>query len=737
MPFTCRRSRATAAAITLLLSSAVARADEHAGLLLNAAEAREIRAALGTTPLLDRSLAAARESMASVLASPVAVPPPGEAGSTAHERHKQNGVDILNAALLYQITGEERYARRGRDLLVAYARTFPGLPPHPAGGGGPGRIFHQALNDSVWLVHAAQGYDGLRSFLGVEERQLVERDLLRSMAAWLAGEAHFARIHNWGTWSSAAVGLAGYALGDSALVDVALHGPVNDRSRGFLHQMDLLFSPDGHYLEGPYYARYALLPFFALAEAVERHQPERHIYAYRDRILKKAYDALVRTALPDGRLPALNDSSRSMGLQAEAVIFGNALTGSRYGAEPEHLSLAVLHGRVPLTKAGLELARAVAAAGEVPPLSLGSLELRDGPDGDRGGIGILRAGRGRDQTMLLMKYGAHGMGHGHFDTLSFLLYDGGQVVVPDYGYARFINVETKSGGRYLPENATWAATTIAHNTLVVDETSQYGGRHADADLGSGRRHFFDARDPDVQVMSARSRGDYEGVEAQRTMLLVRDARLERPVVVDVLRVTGATPRQYDYPIHFDGHIMTTTLKVTRPGTLAPLGAGSGYQHLWNEGQAAVAGPAALTWLAEDRFYTFVGATTDGDQVVFARTGAADPAFNLRSEPMFLLRRRATSTTFASVIEPHGAFDEGREVSRQARGTIESVRVLGDTAEATVVEVAGGGGLRWTIAVANGEAAEAARAHDVEIDGRRLQWTGTHHVSIEGPGPGPH
>src|SRR3546814_13745757 len=67
------------------------------------------------------------------------------------------------------------------------------------------------------------------------------------------------------------------------------------------------------------------------------------------------------------------------------------------------------------------------------------------------------------------------MGHGHFDRLGWLYYDETGAVVTDYGAARFLNVEAKHGGRYLPENDSWASTTIAHNTLVVDEQSHFAG----------------------------------------------------------------------------------------------------------------------------------------------------------------------------------------------------------------------------------------------------------------------
>ena len=54
-------------------------------------------------------------------------------------------------------------------------------------------------------------------------------------------------------------------------------------------------------------------------------------------------------------------------------------------------------------------------------------------------------------------------------------------VVQDYGMGRFVNIEQKGGGNYLKENKTWAKQTIAHNTLVQNETSQFKGEY---DIGS-------------------------------------------------------------------------------------------------------------------------------------------------------------------------------------------------------------------------------------------------------------
>jgi hypothetical protein len=338
--------------------------------------------------------------------------------------------------------------------------------------------------------------------------------------------------------------------------------------------------------------------------------------------------------------------------------------------------------------------------------------------------------------MLLMKYGVHGQGHGHFDKLHFIFFDGGAEVVPDYGFARWINVEPKFGGRYLPENDSYAKQTIAHNTVVVDETTQSGGNYQQDEAKHAERHFFDASNPTVQAMSATANGFYPGVGMQRTMLLVRDARLRYPVVVDLYRLTstGGAPHTYDYPLHFRGQLVTTDVKYTaNTTTQEALGTKAGYEHLWDEASATTDSTVRMTWLAGGnaghRYYSITTAGAPGTEVIFARTGAGDPSFNLISEPLMIVRRRATGggdALFASVIEPHGYFSELEERSADARGAIDGVRVLGSSAEGSVVEVTGKNGLRWTVMVTNGPASATAH-HALTFAGRTYEWTGNYAV----------
>jgi hypothetical protein len=511
---------------------------------------------------------------------------------------------------------------------------------------------------------------------------------------------------------------------------MALYGTEKDGNGGFLKQLDRLFSPDGYYMEGPYYARYALRPFFLFAEAIERNQPELKIYEYRNQILKKAYYSAVQTTFPNGVFPPINDASRTMDIQDIGIVLANSLVYSRYGADPNLLAVAKIQNQVLVNGAGLKLAQDFNNTENISDMDWGSIEFTDGYDGNQGGLGILRMGTGENQSMLLMKYGVHGEGHGHFDKLHFIFYDQGREVIPDYGFCRWINIEPKFGGRYLPENKSYAMQTIAHNTVTVDQTCQNNFDRKQADAMSGTRHFFDARDPKIQAMSARADDYYPGVNMQRTMFLIKDDRLEFPVIIDLFRLTSDKIYNYDYPIHHRGQLITTNFKYqVNDKAQQPLGENFGYQHIWNQASAKTDASPNVTWLDGSRYYSLILAAAPNTEIFFGRTCANDPNFNLISEPMFIIRRQAKDHLFATAIEPHGYFNEAREHSDNARGNIFAVKLIGHDETGSVIEVVGKNDLHWRIMVNNEKASEREK-HSVVFGEKKYSWTGNFKVDLE-------
>lgn len=701
--------------------SSTARADDAAPVLVSADQWRAMAEAGDRYPMFAAERRRVEREVRTAMAAGVNVPQPRDlGGGVTHEQHKANYKAIAGAGALYRLTGDEAYANFARDLLLEYARLYPTLSNHPAGNSSvKGRLFWQALNDSVWLVYAAQGYDAIRDTLTAEQRRTIDDDVFRRMARFLSEEnaAYFDRIHNHATWATAGVGMTGYVLRDPDLVDRALNGTLRDGRAGFLRQVDELFSPDGYYAEGPYYQRYALAPFVIFARAIQQSEPDRDIFGRRDGVLLKAVDGVIQSSYA-GLLFPINDAMPDKGLDSEEIVTGVAVAYAQT-QDPTLLSIAQGQGRTILSPDGLAVAQGVAAGG-ARPFDFRSMQLRDGPNGDLGNLVFLRQG-GETGQALVMKNTQQGQGHGHFDRLGWLFYDNGQAIVRDYGAARFLNVEAKGGGGYLDENDSWAMQTVAHNTLVVGETSQYGG-----DWRVGEEHpttplFFQAGEG-LQIASARLEDAYDGVVLTRTLAMVEHSDLAFPVVIDLVRADGAAVADYDLPLHFNGHIIQAFEAEHSVRERPVLGNGAGYQHLWVD---AVAAPSSevrsLTWLLNGRFYTYRFAASAPTSALLVESGANDPNFNLRREPALIQRMQGqTDASFFSVLEPHGAYDATAETVSGATSRIRSIaRARGEGAEVIVLALASG----RTVALGVADDVAAGKRHSVQSGGQTYAWTG--------------
>lgn len=696
----------------------------HPRLLLTAGDVADIRAAIGESPGFRRSLDRTQARVDGYFSSPPDVPAPTDAGGGySHEQHKRNGVAIREAGIVYQLTGADRYAEHARSLFLDYAELYPGLGEHPMRKEqAPGRLFWQSLNEAVWLVHAIQGYDAIVETLSGAEKSVIEGRLLRPMAEFLSVESPqtFDRIHNHGTWAVAAVGMTGYVLGDRSYVERSLYGLEGDGSAGFIRQLDLLLSPDGYYAEGPYYQRYALMPLVVFARSIHNNAPELKIFEYRDALLPKAIYACIELSY-GGLFFPINDAIREKGLDTVELRHGVAIAYALTG-DPRLLSVALRQGTYVLTGDGFKAALAV-DRGEAQPYEHQSVLLRDGPSGKRGALAVLRNGAGPGHQALVFKATAQGMDHGHFDKLHWIFYDNGREIVADYGAARFLNIEPKNGGRYLPENTTWAKQTVAHNTLVVDEQSHFGARLAVAERFHPEMLYFRSGGG-VHVAAASMENAYEDVAFDRTLALFDGFFAEGPVVVDVLRVSSDGRRQYDLPVHFKGQLIKTSPPLrTMTEKLSPLGSANGYQHLWLRGETRVAAGElfSMTWLAGDRFYTYSIHAEAPLEVLYTELGANDPELSLRREQAAILRlKNAGESTFVSTLEVHGEYDSAEESTVGSEGSITAIRRYGAGAGEVVRIVSRQRGERFlTLSYDPDDGLE----HVVRIADREFQWIG--------------
>ena len=671
---------------------------QYAPLFLSEADCQQLRRQLKDDSLIGHTLRKQIEELERYLTTSISVPGHGEGGGEEHTRHKLNYRYMNLAGRLWLITGEARYCEFVSALLLRYAERYPTLGRAVSKDSNPpGRLFHQTLNEHMWLLYVSEAYHCVRPTLGQAQQESIETNLLRLMAneATTLHASTFDIVHNHGLWSVAAVAICGYVLNDQGLVDKALYGLKMDSSGGFFAQLDGLFSLDGYYIEGSYYHRFALRPLLLLAEAIERRQPELHIYQYRHQLIRRACYALFAQVLPDGTFPALNDASKTMNIQDEGVVMAVSVCWQRYGKNAQLKSLAQRQNSVWIGSGALQLIdeQSTIQEGWKPQ----SVLLRDGADGDRGALSILRSEDSEaDENVALLWYGQHGsipqlhsaLNHGHFDGLHLSLFNRGREFLRDYGFGRWVNVEPKFGGRYIPENNSYCKQTVAHNTVVVDEQSQNQGQSAQAETRWGKTHFFIIDADAGQATSAFIRDYYPGIDMQRSIFMLPVEGIAKPLVIDLFQIFSHDPHQCDYCLHPRGQLIETTGKLVTHEQWRPLGEANGYQHLWDCARISVAAEESvrITWLDENTFYSAVSAMPTGGETIIARTGASDPNFNLRQEPAWLLRSRGRCMLFATVFETHGYFDEASETSVNARGKVSRVKVLHSSREKVEVSV---------------------------------------------------
>src|SRR5215218_3102473 len=121
----------------------VASSAQHPLAFATKAELADVKAAIPKYPVLQKSFTEIKADVDAWIGKDVDVPfPKDPAGGYTHDRHKANYTLMFNSGLLYNLTGDMRYATLVKNLFIKYAALNPSLKNHPqATSSSPGRIF--------------------------------------------------------------------------------------------------------------------------------------------------------------------------------------------------------------------------------------------------------------------------------------------------------------------------------------------------------------------------------------------------------------------------------------------------------------------------------------------------------------------------------------------------------------------------------------------------------------------
>lgn len=710
-------------------------AQKHPIAFTTASDIALVKKNIPTNPLLKQSFDEIKTAVDAVVGKDIDVPVPKDAGGGyTHDKHKDNYNLMFNSGMLFQLTGDVKYAKLVKDLFFKYAVLNPTLKNHPeATSASPGRIFWQALNDANWLVYAGLAFDLIHDYLTPAERAQIAAGAFKPEVDYFTKDitSWFDLIHNHAVWACAGVGIVGIATDNEEYVKMALYGSKKDGKAGLTAHLDGLFSPNGYYNEGPYYTRYAVLPFFLFANAVNHAKPDIKIFERRNKILKQALEGALEQTNLDGGFYSYNDALKEKTFVSNEVVVALNIAWDVYGANDAYLPVAKAQGRVTLSKGGLGVSQALLQNKNIAPYyPYKSVVFTDGADGKMGGVSVLRTGKNKNLTSLIFKYSSHGLSHGHYDKLNINLYDNGNEILQDYGASRFINIEQKWGGRYLPETKSYTQQSIAHNTVTVDETSHFNGIESVSEKYHPVPLFQVVGNMPVQASAALDTNAYKDVQMHRGVYLITLPGATKPLLVDFFRTISNNTHQYDLPFNYIGNVISTNFKyTTHSNNLQTLGNKNGYQHIWKEASANVKMPLAqFTFLNNQTFYTISSYVKDSAQLFFTRTGANDPNFNLRREPSYITRTRAKNMFAINVIELHGNFNPISEITTNSYATVTSVLPVIDTEAYSGAQITLAG--KQLLVFQSNKIFDSKTPHQLVVGGVTYSWIGPFAVYFE-------
>ncbi|MBE1443417.1 heparinase II/III family protein [Paenibacillus sp. OAS669] len=553
---------------------------------------------------------------------------PWDEVATANE-HWNYSKTCRNAAVLFGIDGDIRWADWAKRVLLFYADNYQQYPLHDRHGGAShtsGKVMCQTLSEASWLCLLAQGFHilKLQDVFTLDEINHITRGLLLPALDVIANNP--AGISNWQTYHNASKALVAAALNRREMMQQVLDDPSN----GFYFQMANSLGEDGFWYEGAWgYHFYTLEAQTLIVLAAESFD----LHLYQDPRFQSMYRAPLECMFPDGTLPPIHDSAevnirkyahlfefaaRYIGIGHEVVRRSgdrDSLYSLLFGFEEEtpsqpvsgHSSTTIHHdGFVHLKKAGM-------------------LFLKQQGDS-------LKKGR-----LAMIDYGEHGGWHGHQDKLNLLYFAGGHPWLTDAGMLPYGN----------PIHFDYFKQTAAHNTVVVGGRSQ---AEAEGCIRAMRTHDDGVMEAVMEVSGA-----YPDTVLKRKIMMKDD------ILLDVFRVQCKEEKDIDWIIHTQGlpvidqdALMDLRWKETAGDVL---GSEDGYQYFsnprtgcWDESQWTM----KWKWNNEspdERLSLIALGAQQGEELYLAES-IAMPSVGRRST---LIRRRklVKDTVFVAVFHASG------------------------------------------------------------------------------------
>ncbi len=549
--------------------------------------------------------------------------------------------------ILYQVYDDEKYAEAAREILLKFADLYLQYPTANTILG-PAHVFFGTLSESFWGVDMAYGYDLVYNYKGFTpaDRQKLKEKFFYPLAEITQKFPESAS--NRQLWYNNVSAAVGFLYNDQKLIDFAMNGEY-----GFYWQLGSALPESGFWPEWSGYHYVALRGMIHLAEMARHNGLDLYHKEIAGRTMKKMFDVPFELIKPNFEFPRLKDSGGGNILEyATFYEIGYAIY-----KDPKYLALLNLTNvqrgtQVVAEESGLGRKRSPITMFNLAP-ELPEVKMEIYPEKsfnlEGNGFAILRHGAGDERRYLYLDYGIMGGEHGHPDRLQMGYYALGENWIVDPLNEMYFN----------PNLQLWYRQTIAHNTVVLDQTSQT--------WTNGYGKFFGAL-PNFQVASGGSETAYPGAKLTRTLLQAGD------YFVDLFDIESPDKRLIDWPLHSFGELKISDVKLEKqPRDLFGLQPGHpGYDQFTE----IYSGKTAGTWngvftLSNGKKLAVKGIGEPATEVFQAMTPPIGGFYKQMVKdqspvPMLMSRRFTNATRFAHLIQAYAQtpgvtnFEKGAE-----------------------------------------------------------------------------
>lgn len=449
--------------------------------------------------------------------------------------NKRNASACHNLALLWLLTGEDKYLDKAKIIILEYAKYYPSYEVHgDIPYNGPGKANAQTLDEAVWIRDIAYGYDLIADEFTDRERKYIFNNLFLQCAEFLK-EHRANQIHNHEVIINSSIGILGIMLDREDYINFALY-----EKYGLMYQLNNAVLKDGIWFEiSIHYHYYALEAFFSY-EKFARHTKYSNLDKPRYlEMVVKPYKLLQ----DDFHVPPINDSM----LRNEECLEHLDIFEFAYAIYKNEYILAILNRQYEKSERN-NLHSFFYGVEELPKSD--SNELEEYHDEEGSGLTVIR---GNDKKYFLFKHSPFAGEHDHYDRLNIMYRAYGDRILADLG--------TTGYGAKL--HYDYFKNTASHNTVMINEENQPPAE---------TKVLYYEKNPQYTVIDTEVEwnGEYKGLDsyiiAQWDEESYKDVTMRRIIIwtedyiIDVFKVMGVNNYYIDHILNIPGLITKNYLR---------------------------------------------------------------------------------------------------------------------------------------------------------------------------------